>query len=129
MIRNSALEPETDEKPGVVSPVPRRRVLVADDHSRILNAVNELLRGSFDVISLTSDGPAALEAALKLAPDVIVLDISMPGMSGIEVARELRKRANVAKIVFLDRARGCGDPGEMSRGRRPGICGESVDAK
>ena len=101
MIRNSALEPETDEKPGVVSPVPRRRVLVADDHSRILNAVNELLRGSFDVISLTSDGPAALEAALKLAPDVIVLDISMPGMSGIEVARELRKRANVAKIVFL----------------------------
>jgi DNA-binding NarL/FixJ family response regulator len=79
----------------------RRRVLVADDQSRMLEVVAALLRQSFDVIGLISDGQAAVEATLKLEPDLVVLDISMPGMNGIEVARELRKRANKAKIVFL----------------------------
>lgn len=78
-----------------------KRVLVADDHARILNAVSALLGKSFDVIDLVADGGAALQAALKLEPDLIVLDISMPGMSGIEVARELARRKNKAKVVFL----------------------------
>ena len=50
---------------------------------------------------MVSDGQSALNATLKLQPDLVVLDISMPGMSGIEVARELRRRDNNAKIVFL----------------------------
>jgi DNA-binding NarL/FixJ family response regulator len=66
-----------------------------------LDIVVALLGQSFDVIGLVSDGQAALEATLKLKPDLVVLDISMPGMSGIEVARKLRKRGNSAKIVFL----------------------------
>jgi len=78
-----------------------KRVLVADDHSRILSAVSALLGKSFDVIGLVSDGQAALQATLKLEPDLIVLDVSMPGMSGIEVAKELKRRRNSAKIVFL----------------------------
>jgi len=79
----------------------RRRVLAADDHSRILSAVNALLKGSFDVIGLYPDGRAALEATLKLQPDLLVLDVSMPGMSGIEVASELKRRGNHTPIVFL----------------------------
>jgi DNA-binding NarL/FixJ family response regulator len=79
----------------------RRRVLVADDQRRMLDLVAALLRESFDVIGLVSDGQAAVDATLTLEPDLIVLDISMPGMSGIEVARELRKYGNTAKIVFL----------------------------
>ena len=55
----------------------------------------------FDVIGLVADGPAALAETLALKPDLVVLDISMPGMSGIEVAAELRKRNTPAKIVFL----------------------------
>ncbi|MGB8888866.1 MAG: response regulator transcription factor [Candidatus Korobacteraceae bacterium] len=79
----------------------QKRVLVADDHARILKAVSALLGKSFDVVGLVSDGQAAVQAALKHDPDLIVLDISMPGMSGIEVARELKKRHSAAKIVFL----------------------------
>jgi len=67
----------------------------------VLTTVAALLRESFDVVSLVSDGRAALEATLSLEPDLVVLDISMPAMSGIEVAHELRKRSNKAKIVFL----------------------------
>ena len=74
---------------------------MADDHARILKAVSALLAKSFDVVDLVADGRAALQAALKLDPDLIVLDVSMPGMSGIEVARELKKRRTRAKIVFL----------------------------
>jgi len=76
-------------------------VLVADDHARILTAVAALLGNSFDVIAKVSDGRAALEATLKLKPDLLVLDISMPGMSGIDVARELRKHSTKTRIVFL----------------------------
>jgi CheY-like chemotaxis protein len=66
-----------------------KRVLVADDFAPVLGAVGALLRESFDVVSLVSDGHAAMEETLKLEPDLAVLDISMPGRSGIEVAREL----------------------------------------
>src|SRR5271155_1228953 len=79
----------------------RKRVVVADDLSPVLTTVAALLRESFDVVSQVSDGRAALEATLELEPDVVVLDISMPAMSGIEVAHELKKRGNKAKIVFL----------------------------
>ena len=91
----------TDEQLRDVSAATRTRVLVADDHARILTAVAALLGKSFDVIALVSDGRAALEATLKLKPDLVVLDISMPGMSGIDVARELKKHSTKARIVFL----------------------------
>jgi DNA-binding NarL/FixJ family response regulator len=79
----------------------RKRVLVADDLAPVLSTVAALLRESFDVVDTVSDGRAALEATLKLDPDLVVLDISMPGMSGIEVAEELTRLGNKAKIVFL----------------------------
>jgi DNA-binding NarL/FixJ family response regulator len=66
-----------------------------------LDVVTKLLDESFDVIGVVSDGQAAVEATLALEPDLVVLDISMPVMSGIEAARELRQRNNKAKIVFL----------------------------
>jgi DNA-binding NarL/FixJ family response regulator len=78
-----------------------KRVLLADDLTPLLHAVARLLEGSFEVVGMVSDGQAALDGALALAPDLIVLDISMPNMSGIEVARELKRRSNKAKIVFL----------------------------
>jgi DNA-binding NarL/FixJ family response regulator len=79
----------------------RNRVLVADDLAPVLNTVAALLRESFDVVGTVSDGGAALEAALTLEPDLVVLDISMPVMSGIEVAEQLKKQGNKAKVVFL----------------------------
>jgi len=76
----------------------RKRVLVVDDLTPV---VTTLLRESFDVVDMVSDGRAALESTLKLSPDLIVLAVAMPGMSGIEVAQELKRRGNNAKIVFL----------------------------
>ena len=78
-----------------------KRVLVADDHALILKTVSTLLEKSFDVVGLVSDGQAAVQAALNLDPDLIVLDVSMPGTSGIEVARELTRRRSQARIVFI----------------------------
>jgi DNA-binding NarL/FixJ family response regulator len=78
-----------------------RRVVLADDLAPVLNTVAQLLQGSFEIVGEASDGMSALETILKLDPDLAVLDISMPGMSGIEVAREPRSRGTRVKIVFL----------------------------
>jgi DNA-binding NarL/FixJ family response regulator len=78
-----------------------RRVVLADDLALVLSTVSALLRESFDIVAMVSDGPTALEAILKLEPELAVLDISMPGMSGIDVAREVKRHATKTKIVFL----------------------------
>src|SRR5271156_5064135 len=79
----------------------RKRVLVADDLAPVLSITAALLRESCDVVDTVSDGRAALEATLKFKPDLVVLDISMPVMSGIEVAEELTRQGNEANTVFL----------------------------
>ena len=61
-------------------------MVVADDHADLLSAAAELLRDSFDVVAVASNGLAAMEVILRLEPDLAVLDISMSGMNGIEVA-------------------------------------------
>jgi DNA-binding NarL/FixJ family response regulator len=78
-----------------------KRVLLADDLAPVLNAVAAMLREDFEIVGMVSDGQAALDATLALEPDLVVLDISMPGMSGIAVARELKKHGSNTKIVFL----------------------------
>ena len=69
----------------------RKRVLVADDLAPVLDTVADLLRDSFDIVGMVSDGREALIATMKLEPDLVVLDISMPVMSGIDVAEELQR--------------------------------------
>jgi DNA-binding NarL/FixJ family response regulator len=82
-------------------PMNLRRVILADDLALVLKAESALLRESFDIVAMVSDGHAALEAILKHEPELAVLDISMPGMSGIDVASEARRRGNKTRIVFL----------------------------
>jgi DNA-binding NarL/FixJ family response regulator len=77
------------------------RVLLADDLAPVLSTVAELLRDSFDVVGMVSNGKAALDGILELEPDLAVLDISMPDMSGLEVASELKSSPNRTKIVFI----------------------------
>jgi DNA-binding NarL/FixJ family response regulator len=79
----------------------RVRVLLADDHKPLLYHVARMLESEFDIVGAFTDGQALLEAATRLTPDVLVLDISMPGLSGLQVARELKKVGSHAKIVFL----------------------------
>jgi two-component system response regulator NreC len=82
-----------------MDPAPRRPVLLADDLEPVLSAVADLLHGSFDV--MVSDGLNAPDSILALEPHLAVLDISVPGMSGLEVAKELKLRGSKTKIVFL----------------------------
>jgi two-component system response regulator NreC len=77
------------------------RVLLVDDNQAILARVETVLSPSCVVVGSATDGKTAVSAALELEPDVIVLDISMPGMSGFEVAARLRTEGSSAAVVFL----------------------------
>lgn len=79
----------------------RARILVADDHEEIRNEIVQLLRRQFEVLGAVGDGPEFLEAVDRLKPDLCVLDISMPNMSGIEVAQRIKRSDAQMKIVFL----------------------------
>jgi DNA-binding NarL/FixJ family response regulator len=79
----------------------RPRVLLADDHTVVAEGLRSLLEPHFEVVGIVSDGRDVVAAANKLAPDVVVLDISMPSLNGIEAARQMRAAGSRAKVVFL----------------------------
>ena len=79
----------------------RRRVLLADDHTLLLEAFEKLLEPDYTVVGAVSDGRALLSAAVELKPDVIVLDIAMPLLNGLDAARQLKKTMPKIKLIFL----------------------------
>jgi DNA-binding NarL/FixJ family response regulator len=79
----------------------KTRVLLADDHQIVLEGLKSLLGGEFDVVGCVADGRALVAQAAILRPDVIVADISMPQLNGIEAARQIKKTNRNVKIVFL----------------------------
>ncbi len=81
--------------------VGRARVILADDHADFLAAAARLLEGEFEIVATVSDGQSAVEESTRLEPDLLVLDIGMPALNGIEAARQLRADGSHAKIVFL----------------------------
>jgi DNA-binding NarL/FixJ family response regulator len=80
---------------------PRPRVLIADDHAEMLQRTREILAADFEVVAAVSDGMAAVDAATRLRPDVVVLDISMPVISGVEAATRLLAAKSPPIVVFL----------------------------
>jgi DNA-binding NarL/FixJ family response regulator len=79
----------------------RPRVLLADDHTLLLGAFEKLLAGECDIVGQVSDGRALLDAAETLKPDLIVLDISMPLLNGLEAGRQIKQRLRNVKLVFV----------------------------
>lgn len=90
-----------DRTGGSVKLVARPRVLLADDNPEILDTVAEILKRDCVVLEAVLDGQSVLREALTLRPDVVVLDISLGDLTGIEVARHLRDMGCAAKIIFL----------------------------
>lgn len=81
--------------------MPRARVLLADDNPAILDHARRLLSEEFEVVGAVGDGESVLRDYEAIKPDVVVLDISMGEVSGIEVARRLLDMGHQAKIIFL----------------------------
>jgi DNA-binding NarL/FixJ family response regulator len=81
--------------------VQRPRVLLADDHKLLLESFQKLLEPDYEVVGTATDGRALLAAAQQLQPDLIVVDISMPLLNGLEAGRRLRQSHPKAKLIFL----------------------------
>ncbi len=77
------------------------RLLIADDHTLFVQALLPMLAGRYEVVDVVTDGKALQASARKLTPDVIVTDITMPLMSGLDSVRMLAKDLPMPKIVFL----------------------------
>lgn len=82
-------------------PAGHARLLLADDHDLLLDAFRRLLEPEFTVLRGVTDGEALVEAALELRPDVILCDIAMPRLSGLEAARRIRERLPGIRFIFL----------------------------
>src|SRR5215204_3611759 len=78
----------------------RPRIVVADDHDKTRAWIASLLSSDFDVVSTVANGQAAVEAASALSPDLVVLDISMPGLNGFEAGALIRDLSDPPRIVF-----------------------------
>jgi DNA-binding response OmpR family regulator len=80
-----------------------KTVLVVDDEPKIVDVVREYLEHAGFAVRTAGDGPAALERARALAPDLVVLDLGLPGLDGLDVARQLRRSSRVPLIILTAR--------------------------
>ena len=84
-----------------MSPSRRPRVLIADDHTFVAEACVRLLEPEFEVVGIVADGQALLEKAPDLKPDIIVLDVGMPLLNGLEAGKRIKALVRTVKIVYL----------------------------
>ena len=84
-----------------MSPAHRPRVLLCDDHLLVAEALKSLLTPEFDLVGVVEDGRQMVEAARALRPDVIIADVTMPHLNGIDALVQLRQGGNRAPVVFL----------------------------
>jgi DNA-binding NarL/FixJ family response regulator len=94
---------EVDHWEDVMTGLPR--VLVADDHPAMLETLVALLTDGFEVVAAVRDGASVVSQAGRLQPDVLVLDIAMPGLSGLAAAARLKEHGLAAKVVFVTNMR------------------------
>jgi DNA-binding NarL/FixJ family response regulator len=81
--------------------VSRPRVLIADDHALIVGAFEKLLAAECDVVGTVTNGRELVDAADALKPDVIVLDISMPLLNGLDAGRQIKQKHGDVRLIFL----------------------------
>jgi DNA-binding NarL/FixJ family response regulator len=81
--------------------VPRPRILLADDHVILLEAFKALLEPEFEVVAMVADGRAMLAEVSRLNPDVVLIDISMPLLNGLDAGRQLKAQRRTVKLIYL----------------------------
>ena len=85
----------------MTDPVGRCRLVLADDRGDVLEAIRELLSPDFDILRAVNEGAALVAAAAELHPDVVVSDIRMPGMTGIEAGEQILRQGSCNAVVVL----------------------------
>jgi DNA-binding NarL/FixJ family response regulator len=83
----------------------RPRILLADDHAMMAEALKHLLQADFDVVGIVNDGRALLKAAAELEPEVVVVDIAMPLLNGLDAGEQLKARHPKIKVIYLTQNR------------------------
>ena len=83
----------------------RPRILLADDHTLMAEALQHLLQADFDVVGTVSDGRALLKAAAELKPELVVVDIGMPLLNGLDAGEQLKALQPDIKVIFLTQNR------------------------
>jgi len=112
-----------------MSPLKRPRVVIADDHTFVAEACGKLLEPEFDVIGTFGDGQSLLAAVPELKPDVIVLDVGMPLMNGLEAGKRIKKLLRTVRIVYLTMNIDLGIAAEAFRGGASGYLLKTSAAK
>jgi DNA-binding NarL/FixJ family response regulator len=79
----------------------RPRILMADDHAMLLDAFRTLLESEFDVVGTVTDGRMLLEEFSRLHPDIVLLDIAMPLLNGLDAGRQLKAQQKSVKLIYL----------------------------
>jgi DNA-binding NarL/FixJ family response regulator len=96
-----AAQKESQVMDHVLTDRSRPRFLIADDHAIFAEALRVFLERTYPVVGLVSDGRALIEAAARLKPEVIIVDVAMPILNGLDAARRIRERAPNIKFIFL----------------------------
>jgi DNA-binding NarL/FixJ family response regulator len=82
----------------------RPRILIADDHMLVAEACKKLLEPEFEVVALVTDGRALLQAHAELRPDVVILDIAMPQLNGLDAGEQIKEKKRSTKLIYLTMA-------------------------
>jgi DNA-binding NarL/FixJ family response regulator len=102
----------------------RTRILLADDNPAVLTGICRLLEETFEIVAVVEDGPSLVAATKKLNPDVVITDIMMPGMTGLDAIRRLKKLPQIkAKAILLTVLN---DPSLAEEARAAGVMGYVV---
>jgi len=79
----------------------RSRILIADDHMLVAEACRGLLEPEYEVVGIATDGRALVEMAQRLAPDVVIVDVAMPQLNGLDAGQQVKQRNRNVKLIFV----------------------------
>ena len=79
----------------------KKRILLADDHKFITDSLKAILEPTYEVVGIVEDGHKLVKEAARLLPDVIIVDISMPKLNGLEAVRQIKKEGSESRVIFL----------------------------
>jgi DNA-binding NarL/FixJ family response regulator len=86
---------------GKIKDMKRPRIIIADDHKLLLDAIKNLLEPEYEVVGTFSDGESVIDGTALLQPDIVILDISMPTMNGLNACAHLKKAQSKVKVIFM----------------------------